>query len=812
MAWFNTSISFATRCRIGRPTLWLVATLFLAACDSPEERAEKHYSRGQALMEQGEPEKARLEFRNAVRLDGRHAGARFALGEMAERSGSIRNALGNYRQAAEADPTHLQARIKLAEINLLGGQLDEARLYADEAAALDADNAGLLAVQAAILYRSGDIEGGLATARRALSLDQSVVTAHALLIGDLVQTDRAPEALEYLDSVLADLPENEALNNLKLQVLALMQDSDGAMRQLAAMADMFPDEPRYRLSLAQAYAGTDRLPEAEAELRVVLEQHPQDTNAMLAIAQVVYAQRGDTATVEELAGFIETLPATDVSLPVRFALVDLHRRAGRLDEAVSLLRESEAAMPRPADRNQVRVQMARIELSRSNRAEAKALVDQVLDRDGDNAEALAIRASLEIDDLRPEDAILTLRRALNADPQNAQLMLLEARAHERNGNPVLARERLASATRASNFEPDIAMRYAGLLRAGNEVSSAETVLEEAVRRHPANTNLLKALAEVRIVLGDLAGAEDVAEQLRAQEEGVAADRIAAAMLLQRGEVNEGINMLEQMVADPDLRQSALAALVVSYVQSNQRPRAVELLDRLIDENPGNVSARVLRAEIHLLDNEPADAERQLYEALEAAPDNPVGHLVLSRFLLQRGNASEAEAVLVAASTALPLNEPIKLQLAELLERRGAFVEALDVYEALYSNNPESIVVSNNYASLLAELREDDAESIAKATRIARRLRGSQVPHFQDTYAWITFLAGNSEEALPLLTQAAEALPTNPLVRYHLGRVLASVDDVDGARAELEAALAIDPAFAKAGSARSVLESLRPSGG
>jgi tetratricopeptide (TPR) repeat protein len=195
-----------------------------------------------------------------------------------------------------------------------------------------------------------------------------------------------------------------------------------------------------------------------------------------------------------------------------------------------------------------------------------------------------------------------------------------------------------------------------------------------------------------------------------------------------------------------------------------------------------------------------------------APQDPVSHLVLARFLVQRGDAAQGEAVLRAGIEALPRSEPIQLQLADLLERRGAMIEALEVYERLYGLNPESILVSNNYASLLAEFHEQDAEAVAKAMRIARRLRGSRVPHFQDTYAWITFLSGNSEEALRLLTEAAEALPGNPLVRYHFGRVLAAVGDAGRARSELEAALAIDPSFPKSQSAREILATLRPSNG
>ena len=50
----------------------------LSACDSAEERAEEHYQKGLALIEEGEVDRALVEFRNVFKLDGYHEGARLA--------------------------------------------------------------------------------------------------------------------------------------------------------------------------------------------------------------------------------------------------------------------------------------------------------------------------------------------------------------------------------------------------------------------------------------------------------------------------------------------------------------------------------------------------------------------------------------------------------------------------------------------------------------------------------------------------------------------------------------------------------------
>ena len=77
-----------------------------------------------------------------------------------------------------------------------------------------------------------------------------------------------------------------------------------------------------------------------------------------------------------------------------------------------------------------------------------------------------------------------------------------------------------------------------------------------------------------------------------------------------------------------------------------------------------------------------------------------------------------------------------------------------------------MIVANNLASLITTYR-DDAESLERAWSIARRLRGSDVPAFQDTYGWIALRRGDIEDALAPLEPAAASLSNDPLVQFHL---------------------------------------------
>ena len=168
-------------------------------------------------------------------------------------------------------------------------------------------------------------------------------------------------------------------------------------------------------------------------------------------------------------------------------------------------------------------------------------------------------------------------------------------------------------------------------------------------------------------------------------------------------------------------------------------------------------------------------------------DQPVR--LLYGLLASSDRQAEAEAVLAAALEAQPDNGILLWIRAGNLERAGDIDGAIAVYEGMYAVNSGNLIVANNLASLLATHRTDEA-SLERAWAVARRLRGQERPAFQDTYGWIASRRGEYDEALPYLEAAAEGLPEDPLVHYHLGMTYLALDRAEEARAALTRALEI----------------------
>jgi Flp pilus assembly protein TadD len=124
-----------------------------------------------------------------------------------------------------------------------------------------------------------------------------------------------------------------------------------------------------------------------------------------------------------------------------------------------------------------------------------------------------------------------------------------------------------------------------------------------------------------------------------------------------------------------------------------------------------------------------------------------------------------------------------------LNHNGDVKAAIAIYEAMLAEDSSNLVVANSLASLIAA-HGTDPESLERAFAVARPLRWSDVPAFQDTYGWIQYRRGNLDEAIRHLEPAAAGLPDDALAQFHLGMAYAGLNRPEDARRQLANALDI----------------------
>ena len=114
------------RCRRCVTAALIAASFALAACDSVDEQVAEHHERGLALLEEGVPEKAALEFRNALEIEPKLPGARRALGvalmNSANDEPSRQEAQRQFEQELLLNPADALSEYQLGELMWIGNR------------------------------------------------------------------------------------------------------------------------------------------------------------------------------------------------------------------------------------------------------------------------------------------------------------------------------------------------------------------------------------------------------------------------------------------------------------------------------------------------------------------------------------------------------------------------------------------------------------------------------------------------------------------------------------------------------------------
>ena len=788
----------------------VVAALALAACDTAKERAEAHYQRGMALIAAGDTDRALIEFRNVFRLDGGHVPARLAYARIERDRGQIGEAMGQYLRVADDMPSNIEAQRAVIEMALQGQDFATAEEHAATAFEAAPADPAVRALKATVDFRHPETRAAaVAMARAVVAEDPREVTAHMVLIADRLNAGAPGDALALIDAALASLPEDKSLHLVRLAALQELKDNAGTGAELQRMAALFPGDPGVRQALVQWHLAAGDKDGAEAVLRAAVAAAPQDPQPALTLAQFLLEIRGPDAARAALQDRIAT--AADPR-PYQRALAGVDFSQGRKDEAIAALRKLlDGAQPSDATRD-LQVALAQMlaetggGAGSANTVESRALLATVIEGDPNNVDALKLHARIAIDADDPDRAIQDLRQASAQAPQDADVMTLLAAAHERAGNRDLAGEQLARAVEASGKAAPESLRYARFLLQDKRTGPAEAVMTDALRRSPDDPELLLMLGQIHLARQDWARAGQVADLLR-KEDSPEAQAMAAglqtASLRGQGRGADAAAELEGLAGSDGGNVQAMADLVQGYVRSGDLDAAATYLDGVLAKDPSNPPARLLLAGLDQLRGDPAAAEARYRAVVADAPALPQAHQALYAFLAAQGRLDEAGAALDAGIAAVPASTALKFAKAGLLETKGDIDGAIALYETLYAGDSASPVLANNLASLITTYRDDPA-SLDRAFAIARRLRGSDVPYFQDTYGWILHRRGDHDQALNYLTPAAAALPDNALVQFHLAETELAL----GRRHEARTGFARALAAAEAGSPLPQIDAVR----
>ncbi len=768
--------------RTGLAAVLILGLGLTSACDTAEERAENHYQTGLTLLEEGDVQRALVEFRNVFQLNSKHQGARLAYARAQRERGQIQDAYSHYLHLVEQYPDNLEGRRALAEMAVVGRNWEEAERHVARALELAPDDVLVQSIDNTVKYYNAVQDKDLAAQQASIIKAQALVdqdntlnSSREIVLDDLLRKKDWYAALDVIDESLALNPDNPRYYQMRMGVLREIGDLPAIETQLLDLMDRYPAErSRYKQLYVQFLMAQRKSEETEAFLRADAARPGAENADQVQLIAFLEQIKGKEVALEEVERqIVEGGPEL---LAYRALRAKLNFSLGKREEAVS---ELEAIVQNAERTDQIRrfeVDLARMLFQQDNAVGARALIEKVLSEDDSQPDAIKLKANWLIDDDETADAIVMLRSALNQSPEDAVLMSLLARAYEREGNHELKTEMLSLAVQASGQGVSESIRYAGVLVNDDKLVAAESVLIDSLRVNPGNVVLLTGLGELYTKMGDWGRVDGVINDLNAldnPEAELRATGLQASKLAQQNRSEDLANMLQGMTDDPVLGRNAEIALLRTKLADEGSEAAEAYLDGLLQEAPEDPSLRFMKAGFLAGAEKMDEAEAIFRDLLAESPKAPNLWIALYRLRSQNGDSAGAAAVLDEALAELPEDSNLLWAKAGQLEREGDIEGAIAIYEAMYERNSNSLIIANNLASLLSNYRGDE-NSLDRAYTVSRRLRDSNVPAFQDTFGWITFQRGSHENALDYLMTAAEGLPDDPTVQYHLAVNLAAL--------------------------------------
>lgn len=744
-----------------------VAIIVLGACRKDPQIAKLEYARsGDAYFAQGKFAEAAIQFRNAIKLDPRWQEVRSKLGETCLKTGDFVGAYEEFIRAADLGPTDVEAQIKA------GGMLLLARKFGDAAARAD----------------------------KALAVDPRAVDALILRANALAGLNRIDDAIAEVEEAIRTDPSRGAsytnLGNMRM-LRGDRGNAEAAFRQAVRAA---PKSVDTHLALANFLWACGRQSEAEVELKAGVNADPKSLVANRALA-VFDATTGRSADAE---GSFKAVALLSPDSAGKLALADYYTSQQRREEAASILRTVAAEDPKAYASATLR--LAVLGLLDKDQGRANALVDQVLQKDPRNVDALIAKAQLQADVGNLTLALASAQQAVATDPRSgsAQFSLGRVLALEQEDDG--ASKAFAECLR---LNPRLAVADVELaklnLRAG-KLAAAKQFAESALAQVSGYVDAQLLLARINVLQGNTEEADKPLRALAAAlPESPVVQTQLARLELREGRRSAARSGFEKVLRGQKEYAEALSGLIAMDLQDKKTSDARARVDALVSSGTKDPTLLLLAGRAYFAVGANSLAEGALKKAIQIEPTLLEGYQALGQLFVSQHRLDEAQREFEQVAAHQPRSVAVRTLIGMLQEMRNQPAEARATYQQVLSIDSHAPVAANNLACLYAK----QGGNLDIALQLAQTAKAGLPNSYEvnDTLGWIYAMKGLSSLAIPPLLAAIRDAPSVPSYYFHLGMAYAGAGDRTKARAAFEKALELDPSFDEAAQARRELARL-----
>ena len=748
----------------------------MVGCRSSETRNRGLLETGNKYYNSGKYREASLIYRKLLQKDARYGEAYYRLALTDLRQGQIPSAIRSFRRACELQPNNEDAHVKLGDLHLA--------IYLANPQKNKAQLKEFSELADTMLKRNPKSYDGLRL-RGYQNLGEGKVK----------------DAITAFSQANAIKPDQPGLVLVLAQAMAgdnRGEESEKLVRSLLEREKAFG--PGYDYLYVQ-YLRLQRLPEAEAVLKLKIANNPKSSDYILQMADFFMRLR----KTAEMRATLEKITSNSQDFPNGWMLVgDYFYRVRDFEQALSHFQKGVQSQPDKKLAYEKRIVECLV--AQDKRAEAVKLAQSLTESYPGDPEAKALRAALRLQSSHRREvqtAITELQSAVTRLPENAVIRFRLGEALLSKGEMDQARLQFEEAVklRPGYLAPKYALGQIYLSK--KDYPKASALAEEVLAFSPVSVQARLLRASALIGMGDRPKARTALEELLKIDAKVsqAAFLLAGLDLVEQRyqQAEEGFR-LAYTATPPDLR--GLQGLVEVYMAQNKAPQAQKLVEDEIRKSPDSMSLRMALASVAMRTKQFDVAIREYSTIRDRAPNAPENHFSLGEAYRLAGKYTEAAASFQKVRDLAPNDPTGPMYLALVFEATGERTKAKPLYEQVLKLAPDNIIALNNLAFLLAE----SIENLDQALSYAQRAKQQQPQNLDvaDTLGWIYIRKNLSDQAIDIFRDLVTKRPEHVTWRYHLAMALYQKGDKPRARKELEAALKNGPNKEEEGKIRDLL--------
>jgi predicted Zn-dependent protease len=535
------------------------------------------------------------------------------------------------------------------------------------------------------------------------------------------------------------------------------------------------------------YLAADNLDKASIEFRNALQIEPRNPEAFYFNGEVAQRRGGLREAVEYYQGAIDAQPRDSRA---RAALAKLFVLGGATQRALEVV--SPGLLDRPDDPDLLAARAAiRHELKDDTQAREDA--ERAVRLSPGNENAIGVLAALALRAGDTQRAVSLVSDAVARAPKSIDLRRILSSIYLSVDDPGKAEEQMRALVALQPNELSPRIELARHFAQRHELGAAQQVLEQAVRDFPENDAAKLTLVEFVSTQRSPHEGEQALRAFISREPGNEDLRLALGASRQRaGATQEAVAIYREVIRRDGTRSKGLAArdrIAAIAISAGRYEQAKQLLAEVLDESPRDDDALIMRANIELAQNDPADAVVDLRSVLHDQPKSAVLHRSLARAYLAKGEPALAEETLRSLLDSGTDDLGVRIDLAQVLLQTDRPAQAMLLLEETAKRAPEDTQVS---AALIRAYLAD--RNLSQARAAAQDLQARH-PDCADGY-YLAGLVAHEEKRLDdaekELERALQLRPTfsdalTALARYSLERGHGSL-----AIARLRGALEHDP--------------------